>query len=93
MRELPKYKRGRDKVKNLYVRNTSGRTLTGLLRVFVDRWDAAGRTLLAEMRCEGWTPGAAKSFAVDIGALAPDANVALASFQPYFDEKVVFTAE
>ena len=90
--ELPMFKHGRDGKKNLVVRNTSGKRLSGTLRVFVDSWDRAGRTLVKETRCADWEPGGKKTVAIDVGSLAPDGYVAIASMEPYFDESGAFDA-
>ena len=89
-RELPKIRRGDTSVQRLYVRNTSGRMLTGALRLFLDTWDAPGRTVLAETRCIDWKAGETKSFPLTPGRMAPNAYVVLASFEPYFSERGVF---
>ncbi|MGI6495002.1 MAG: beta-galactosidase [Kiritimatiellia bacterium] len=88
--DLPKYKLGRDAVKTLLVRNTSGKRLTGELKVFLDPWDKAGTTPIATKRVVDWEADATEAFPVDVGALAPDGYVILASFEPYFSEKGVY---
>ena len=66
-RELPKFRAGDAARRELRVRNTSGKVLTGLLELFLDSWDAAGRTRFAQMRCVDWKPGETRSFPVEPG--------------------------
>ena len=87
---MPMFKHGRDVKRKIVVRNTSGRSLTGTLRVFVDPWNRAGRTLALEDRIEGWKPLEERAVELDIGSLPPDGYVAIASLEPHVDGDGVF---
>ena len=89
-RDLPLFQLGRDMVRTLCVRNTSGRTLTGTLRMFVDSWNKTGTTCVLEKPCQGWAPDAVLSVPLKIPELMPGGYVAVASFAPYVSEKGVF---
>lgn len=91
--DLPMFKHGRDGRKTVLVRNTSGQTLAGTLRLFVDPWDKAGSTPVFEERCEEWRPGEVRRVGIDVGSLPPDGYVAIASLEPHFDGTGVFDAE
>ena len=91
--DLPMFKLGHDGKRDILVRNTSGRELTGTLRVFVDPWDKTGHTLAQEERCLEWKHDDVKRVSLDIGVLSPGGYVAIASLEPYFDATGVFNAE
>ena len=91
--DLPMFKHGRDGRKTVLVRNTSGQTLAGTLRLFVDPWDKAGSTPVFEERIEEWRPGEVRRVGIDVGSLPPDGYVAIASLEPHFDGTGVFDAE
>ena len=88
--DLPKFKHGYVGRKNIIVRNTSGRVLSGTLRVFVDPWNKAGSTLVMKARCEEWMPREVKTVELDVSTLPPDGYVAIASLDPYVDADGVF---
>lgn len=90
--DLPMFKLGRDRQRDILVRNTSDRTLAGTLRIFVDPWDKAGSTPVLAERCEEWRPGEVRRVGLNIDALSPDGYVAIASLEPHFDETGVFDA-
>jgi hypothetical protein len=81
---LPRYyANGDNKLKRagkrtLTVSNTSGRTLTGTLNVYMDQWSHPGKTLLNSFTLKKWRPGKSISIKIKPGDLEPDAYIALA---------------
>ena len=81
--KLPMFTAGKGGKGGLVVRNTSGKTLSGNLEVYVDAWDGVGKTKVFERRCEDWAGGSAVSVPFDLGSLAPGAYVAVAALGPH----------
>ncbi len=87
---LPTLTAGKDGKDGLLVRNTSGRTISGVLAVYVDAWNRVGTTKVFESRCVGWKSGAAKRVPVDLGSFEPGAYVAVAEIDPLVSKEGVY---
>ncbi len=88
--ELPTFTAGKGGKAGLVVRNTSGRTISGVLTVYVDEWKKAGTTKVFETRCSAWKSGAKKKVPVDLGSFGPGAFVAVAELNPLVSKEGVY---
>lgn len=91
--DLPKYRSDGRAADEIVVQNTSGRTLTGLLELYLDAWDCVPKTRIARLQCVDWRAGEEKSFSIQPGKMRPNGYVVIASFEPYFGKDGVFTTE